>query len=630
MFARLVTVTSVLVAAACFAVAAEPPAHPTFRVAVYIPVGIVEQMKDPAWLKRTWTEISSQVKVDRVYIESYRSGVTADEKLLEQVKAFFAAQGVETWGGIAYAGSGDTAGFAPGEAEPGQFVSLVYTDPKQREYVKQIAEETARHFDGIILDDFFFNNTKMDSDIRAKGSQSWPEFRLKLMDEVAKDLVLGPARAVNPKVKVVIKFPNWYEHFPENGYDLAVEPKLFDGIYTGNETRDGEITDQHLQPYESFAIQRYFDHVAPGKNGGGWIDTYDIRYADRYAEQLWETVLAGAGEITLFQYGDLTRAAELGKRQAWEGEQTSFTASGLTAWRARSGQTGAPTWATAAGYALDAADRVLGKLGKPVGMLSYKPVGSNGEDFLQDTLGMVGLPMEMVPEFPKGARMVLLTEASAADKDLVAKIKGNLEQGGRVVLTSGLVAKLQDKGLGEIADIRMTGHVLKVTNYWGASGAGAGAALGETQEVLFPEVAFMTNDAWPVVRGTASGRGAPLLVEDRYSKGVLYVLTVPENPAELEKLPQETLGAIRHYLLAELGMELDAPGGVSLYPYDNGSFVVENFRGDGAEVRVTLPGAARLKNLATGEEVAGEAGKKAGTVFRMRVPAHSFVGLGAP
>ena len=528
MFARIASVASVLVAVVCVALAAEPPAHPNFHVAVYIPVGIVEQMKDPAWLERTWGEISSQVKVDRVYIESYRSGVTADEKLLERVKAFFAA------------------------------------------------------------------------------------------------------RAVNPKVKVVIKFPNWYEHFAENGYDLAVEPKLFDGIYTGNETRDGEITDQHLQPYESFAIQRYFDHVAPGRNGGGWIDTYDIRYLDRYAEQLWETVLAGAREITLFQYGDLTRAAELGNRKAWEGEATSFTTSDLTAWRARSGQTGAPTYATAAGYALDAADKVLGKLGKPTGILSYKPVGSNGEDFQQNYLGMVGLPMEMVPEFPKGARMVLLTEASAADKDLVGKIKGNLEQGGRVVLTSGLVAKLQDKGLAEIADIRMTGHVLKVTNYWGASGAGAGAALGETSEVLFPEVAFMTNDAWPVVRGTASGRGAPLLVEDRYSKGVLYVLTVPENPAELAKLPQETLGAIRHYLLAELGMELDAPGGVSLYPYDNGTFVVESFRGDGAEVRVTLPGAgAKLKNLVTGEEVAGEAGK-AGRVFRVRVAAHSFVGLGTP
>ena len=153
----------------------------------------------------------------------------------------------------------------------------------------------------------------------------------------------------------------------------------------------------------------------------------------------------------------------------------------------------------------------------------------------------------------------------------------------------------------------------------------AGEAVGRTARLAWTPLRPRTTDA------VVSAKKLPR-VEDRYSKGVLYVLTVPENPAELEKLPQETLGAIRHYLLAELGMELDAPGGVSLYPYDNGSIVVENFRGDGAEVRVTLPGAAKLKNLATGEEVAGEAGtgKKAGTVFRVRVAAHSFVGLGTP
>jgi hypothetical protein len=43
---------------------------------------------------------------------------------------------------------------------------------------------------------------------------------------------------VNPKVKVVVKFPNWYEHFQGLGFNLKDEPKIFDGIYTGTETRD--------------------------------------------------------------------------------------------------------------------------------------------------------------------------------------------------------------------------------------------------------------------------------------------------------------------------------------------------------------------------------------------------------
>ena len=190
-------------------VAAPPPSHDQFRVSIYIPLSVVEQMKDPAWLQQSWNEISSQIKIDKVYIESYHSGEMADDALLAGVKAFFAAHEVQVAGGFAFT--------AP---DTGQFVTLSYTDPKVRADVKHIAELTARHFDEIILDDFFFSNTKYDSDIAAKGSQSWTGFRLKLMDEVARDLVVGPAKAANPKVRIIVKFPNWYEHFQGLGYDL--------------------------------------------------------------------------------------------------------------------------------------------------------------------------------------------------------------------------------------------------------------------------------------------------------------------------------------------------------------------------------------------------------------------------
>ena len=99
-----------------------PPVHENFRVAVYIPVGVVERIKDPAWLDQSWEQIASQVRVDKVYIESYRSGVLADDALLETVKAFFTARGVQVAGGIAFAAGGDAAGFAPNEAESCQFV----------------------------------------------------------------------------------------------------------------------------------------------------------------------------------------------------------------------------------------------------------------------------------------------------------------------------------------------------------------------------------------------------------------------------------------------------------------------------------------------------------------------------
>jgi hypothetical protein len=561
---------------------------------------VVEKMKDPVWREQSWEQISSQVRVDKVYIESYRSGVLASDALLESVKKFFTDHGVEAAGGIAFAAGGDYAGFEGEHDDSGQFVSFTYTDPRQRAYVKHISEVTARHFDEIILDDFFFNNTKRDSDIAAKGNRTWSEFRVKLMDDVSRELVVDAARAVNPKVKVIIKFPNWYEHFQANGYDLDQEPKIFDGIYTGTETRDPVDTDQHLQQYESYQIIRYFNNIAPGRNGGGWVDTYDIHYIDRYAEQLWDTMLAKAPQILLFQYSDLLPAAPMGERLAWSELETSFNATELEKWSGSAA--GTANFAAVAGYSLSKVNAVVGKLGNPIGIASYRPYQSTGEDFLHDSLGMVGIPVETYPEFPVDAKAVLLTEDAKYDKEIISKIKAQLERGGSVIVTSGLLKAIQDKGFDQIAEITNTGNVLRVNDYWGGSGSGAGASLGNTKDVLVPEIRFMTNDAWPVVRGTANGRGAPLLIMDRYSKGVLYVLTIPENANDLYSLPQPVLTSIRHYILESLPVQIDAPSQVSLFEYDNKSFVVESFRDQPVKVTVIAPeGVTKIRNIVTGE-----------------------------
>jgi hypothetical protein len=574
---------------------AAPPAHGQFRVAIYIPVGVVERMQDPAWLQQSWDQISSQVHVDKVYIESYRSGLLATDAQLQTVKTFFKAHGVLVAGGIAFVASGDNAGRvtpvpkSPHDNELGFFGSFSYTDPADRAYVKHITEVTARNFDEIMLDDFFFNNTKLDSDIAAKGAQSWTDFRLKLMDEVSRDLVEGPAKAVNPKVKVIIKFPNWYQHFQANGYDLDKESKIFDGIYTGTETRDPVFSGQHLQQYESYELIRYFDNIAPGRNGGGWID-FGNRYIDRNAEQLWDTMLAKAPQMMLFQYSDLLRQSTLGDRAAWSSLDTTFKAGELQKWSDRGGATGMANQAAMAGYSLDKINAILGKLGKPVGIASYRPYQSIGEDFLHDYFGMIGVPIELYPAFPAVAKTILLTEDAKTDKEIVSKIKKHLEGGGNIIITSGLLKALQDKGLDKIAEIYNTGNVLKIP--------------GATGDVLVPEIQFMTNDAWALVQATANGHGAPLLTMDRYSKGILFVLTIPENSNDLYALKQSDLNAIRQYILRDFPVEIDSPSQVSLFAYDNNAFVVESCLDAPTPVTVgTLGSFTRLRNLVTGEVV---------------------------
>jgi hypothetical protein len=566
------------------------PANHNFRVATYIPVNIVERMaNDPAWLKSSWQQINSGVHIDKVYIETYRSRNIAPAAAIDAVKKFFEDQGVQVAGGIAYS-----------DLDHGQFRSFCYTSPADRAYVKHVAELTARHFNEIILDDFFFNNTKEASDIAAKGDQSWSEFRLKLMDEVSRDLIVGPARAVNPKVKIIIKFPNWYPSFQANGYDLVVEPKIFSGIYTGTETRDPVITDQLLQQYESYEIIRYFDHAAPGENGGGWVDTFSIRYVDRYPEQLWDTMLAKAPQIMLFEYTLLLEPAPAGNRSAWADLPTSFDYNQLFG-----GKT--PDFAAVAGKALAEIDPVVGKLGKPLGVAVYRPLSSTGEDFLPDYLGEAGLPVEMVAGFPANAKTVVLTEAAQYDPQIMAEIKAQLLAGGNVVITSGLLHAMQAQ-IAQICELRDTGREMMPTEYWGAFGAGNGANMGSSPPLMMPEIHFFTNDAWPLIRGTANGGAAPVLLMDQYGKGVLYALTIPDNFNDLYALPQGVLNSLRHYLGGDLPVQLEGPSQVSLMEYDNGTFVVESFRDAPLSIRVSVAGAGKqIRNLVTNEVVTASA-----------------------
>ncbi|HUZ08179.1 MAG TPA: hypothetical protein VMV89_11920, partial [Candidatus Paceibacterota bacterium] len=566
--------------------------YTNFSVAIYIPVNVVQSFDNPQRLERDWSTINRQLKVDKVYIEVQRDRNEASDETLARVRKFFLDHGVQVAGGMAL--SDGSIG--------GQFKSFCYTDPNDRAFIKSAAELAARHFDEVIQDDFFFDTTKNDSDIAAKGDKSWSQFRLELMDDAAENLLVKPAKAVNPKVKMVVKFPNWYEHFQGLGYDLDREPEIFDGIYTGTETRDPVITDQHLQQYESYEIIRYFDNIAPGRNGGGWVDTYSLRYLDRYAEQLWDTLFAKAPQIMLFEWSAMTRPFQTGDRAAWENLPTSFNLTEAT------NGVSDPTWASIAGYSLKQADKFLGQLGNPIGIASYKPFQSTGEDFLQNYLGMIGIPIEMVPYFPTNADTVLLTEEAKADPDIVAKIKGQLRAGKSVVITSGLLRALQYRGIEDIAEIRWTDRKFLAHTYAGGYGAGNFSALdaGTNSDVLFPEIVFLTNDSWSLVRAEADGNGFPLLLMNRYAKGILYVWTIPDNFNDLYALPPEVTGAIKNFVMRGFPVRLDGPAQVALFAYDNGAFIVQNFSSVPANVKIsTLGNATQLKNLVTGEILEG-------------------------
>jgi hypothetical protein len=570
--------------------------YKNFEVSVYVVARDVQRMKDAAWLEAAWAKATDGLEVDKVYLETYREGVVPDQEALDAAKKFFASKGVRTAGGIATVLGGHP------------FVSLDYTDAKDRQKLKEVVELAARNFDEIILDDFFFSNTKSAADIKAKGKKSWTRYRLDLMAEVSRNLVLGPARKANPKVKVVIKYPNWYEHFPYCGYNLEVEPRIFDGVYTGTETRDGPHTDQHLQQYLGYDLMLYLENIKPGGNGGGWVDPYGWRDKERYGEQLWLTLFAKAREITLFQFGDLTRPMRAAPHSPTKTQAT----------------TSLPAYA---GGVFATVDRFVGKLGNPTGVKVYKPFHSNGEDYLTDFLGMIGIPIEMTPTFPERAPTVLLTEAAKADPAIVDKIEKHLQRGSKVVITSGLLRALRGKGIENVAEVEVTDRKALVRTF----------DVGETTaradaDILIPQIRYPTNDVWEVVTALVNGVGYPILLRCPYAASNLYVLTIPDDFADLYHLPPEVLGKVRAVIGGDLPARIEGPSQIALFVYDNDKLIVESFAAPGEKAvtaRVFLGKRfTRLVDLLTGAQTTGTA-RGDGTIFDVTLPPASYAALAA-
>ena len=564
--------------------------HKNFKVSVYVRAYEVEKMKDTQWLESSWKTISSQLDVDKIYLETHRDLLLVDDATLEKAKKFFLAQGLEVAGGITYTIN-----------ESNDFETFSYSDPEDRAMVKKIAEHTARHFDEFLLDDFFFTSSKKDVEIAAKGDRSWTQYRLELMNEAGRNLVVGPAKAVNPKVKVIIKYPNWYDHFQGLGFNLEDGPQIFDGVWTGTETRD-PAGNQHLQNYLSYNIMRYFENISGGRNGGGWVDSGGISMSmDRYAEQLFLTAIAKGRDVMLFAYNQLldVRLNPM-FRAPWQGTGTSWDYDAMTAPFKNGKETVTPTtMARIADVVLRQADELVGKLGNPIGIPSYKVFHAPGEEFLQNYLGMIGLPMDMNAFFPEGCKTVLLTAQAATDPDLTQKIENQLKAGGNVFITTGLLKRVPEK-IADICELQCD-DVKALVNDFGRYGK-------SERDILIPQVRYLTNDSWEVVSAgrplTGGVSGWPILHRATYSKGTLYVLTVPDDFGALYDYPAGVLNEIRRTMSQGLDLYLEGPAKVSLFLYDNKTVIVENFNDEPVNVRLSgKAGFHRLTDLETGETI---------------------------
>ena len=493
------------------------------------------------------------LRLDKVYLEPWR-GELASHEQIEMCRDVFARHGIQVSGGLT------TVIPTPEGQKPKArlFNTFCYNDPAMREKLREVSAFTARHFDEFIIDDFFFTNCMCDACVREKDAFNrahgiadgrWAPYRLDLMRRVSREDVIGPAKAANPRVHIIIKYPNWAESYQETGYNPKDQREMFDSLYTGTETRDPVTTDQHLPRYLSFSLMTYFEAMWPGHNGGGWFDTFDTHVTEHYLEQAYLTAFSRPKEMMLFCFQSLVDNM----------------------------------YAAALGFQLDQLDALLDRAGQPVGIACYLPDNSQGEDNLQDFLGMNGLPIVCTPYFPDEARQILLTRASAFDPDVVDRLEAWLRKtGGDAIVTTGFLRAARGRGIERLTSVRLEGRRATADAYRVEQARGQCLYPAGVRPIQFPVAEFRNNSTWAVVKAAHGEESYGLLLRDDYMDGHLWTLAVPDAFPDLYRLPAPVLSRIRQAFPVE-GVWLEGPARISLFVYGNDSFVLYPYVMDGAQ-----------------------------------------------
>ena len=373
-----------------------------------------------------------EVGITRVFIETFR-GYTAEREALENAKNGFEAVGIEASGCVT------TVNF--GKKTTGWELIACYTSEKTRQELVRIFEYTASIFDLIMIDDFLFTDCECEECIAARGDQSWSDYRCDLMNMVSNEYILKPARKVNPHVKIINKYPLWYDNFHRRGYEVVGETESYDYIWVGTETRDNDFVNNsegnNDPQYGAYFIMRWLTDIGGDKTGGGWFDALGTT-PKTYLEQARQTVLADAQEMMLFSYGGLRR-----ERNEYGGR-------------------------TGTGIANIEALKVelpgLFKLAqlvdnKPIhGILAPKPANSDphqhidtsltyaGRDadaYIFNFLGMLGLPLVPTAQLTVEAEAAFLSIHALKDPDYREKLDQLISDAKPVLITDGLAEYLE-------------------------------------------------------------------------------------------------------------------------------------------------------------------------------------------
>lgn len=523
--------------------AAQP--EPSLKFSVYATAGdVTRYLLDTAERGRAEAAMK-RLNISRIFLEGRRGDEYVPPAQLRMLRQYFAGRGMETTGGIA-----TVPGKVFGTRQNEKLGWLNWESEQTQKDIANFFRENAAVFDQLIVDDFYCTGDTSPESEKARGARSWGDYRQDLMAGLVDPLIVQPARAVHPRVRLIMKYPQSYDRFHMFGYNPQRLSGKFEQIWVGTEVRN-PLTQRmgFVQPTQGYMNFRWISSVVGTKVVGAWFDHIEST-GQNVVDQAYQSVLAGARELTYFHLGDLVE-----------------------------GHPSHPMIEAALPELTELAARVVGR--QPSGVAYYKPVasGSDGNMYLMDYLGMLGLPVVPVSAYPTQARVVVLGIQAAADPKLLASVEQHLSTGATVVVTPALL-RAAGSAFEQLAGVKA-----------GAAPQPNLATAVEFDNLYFPTApleidrAVAVIDAKIVAQAVEGDGRQPLITARTVGSGQVLMwnlrtfteqdfkktgewLLAPQ-PLGLSQLARPVIDMIRK----RLGVPLSAPPGVGLYQLGSDSFL---------------------------------------------------------
>ncbi len=511
-----------------------------------------------------------EIGIDKVYLETVRSGYIPNEQTLKDTIAFLQKNGIEVTAGVA-----TLAGPDFGTKSNDSRIWLNYQTEKTQQDLSNHFRHIATLFDEIMIDDFFATNDTSEISQQAKGNQSWSEYRLDLMMDFAKRFILQPAREANPDIRFILKYPQWYDRFHKFGYDVVRGPEVFERLWVGTETRNpNTVRYGYVMPTQGYINFSWLRSIAGEQAGGAWFDFGDCT-PEVYLMQAYQSVLAGAQEIILFEAGSV-----INKNPCIEPFLKRRDA-------------------------VKALGKILNNRNK-LGLMAYKPPNSDGSDsaanlYVYDYLATLGFSPVPVAEVPDNASAIFLPRQAADDLQILEKVHKWISKGVTLVVTPDFLSALSDSKITEQAGYE---YPLQLsTNSFGTEKLKIDDRTIETNQPIHLRKIPSPTQAEILCSGITAEGDIPIFTQKKFENGsqilVLNLSTftheefgpgkeefLPPRELTIQNWPNEVVNRMRNKIPYSHPFRIEAPNNVGMYFFEGNCLVLANF--NDSSVRITI------------------------------------------